>query len=279
MSEHLDTKTLYSLFNARGALPEAAVRHLNSCEQCGRVFRYYLSLDIESLDIEQAGEVNYKNEAWEDAVFALAYGEEGIDANAAKLVAEPDTDYQRVYLRILGDSADYAQNRLAEVSAICERPAETLKAKLESFFVDIASVAAGLVVDIGKFLTAPDVSLLVPAIQFRTLAATAAQDTPAQDALNQHMAVGKLPNEGVYRLIYQPFETILEIEAFKPNPPRVLYYRTNDDQTAFEQYSAVWTSAKPNKWTMKLSPDHPAIVALPEWNYVILAQSYKSLQR
>jgi hypothetical protein len=174
--------------------------------------------------------------------------------------------------RVLGAflSADAAHNPDEEFDD--DRAAGTLKGVLEGFFDKVSAVGAGSVADLKKFLSAPDFSSFVPALRFGTLAAAAAKDTP-----KQHTAEGRLPNDSAYKVLYGPFETILEIEAFKPEPPRVLYYRTSDDGSSFEQYSASWTSAKSDRWTVKLSPDHPAIVALPELNCVILAQSYRSL--
>jgi hypothetical protein len=381
---HIGTNTILSLFDAHGALPEAAIRHISSCERCGRVFRGYLAPSGAAWDAaedwdESETEIGERDEAWEDAAYNLAYGaggagggglsegignsgndvngDGGIDAETAKYVfgapnlataslataslavdslatdklaaakLAVDSEYRRIYLRILGESSEYAEKRLAKAAALLELPLEPLPAhlseplpaaplpepplaaplpapppdpspaplpdpspdpspepspepkkeapgaRLNSFFSDVSSVAAGLVSNIKSFIASPDFSALVPAGRFRTLAATAAPGAP-----KQYIAEGKLPNGSAYTIAYQPFATLLEIEAFRSNPPEVLYYRASDDQTAFRQHSSAWTSAKPGKWTMKLSPDHPAIVALPEWNYVILAQSYKSLQ-
>jgi hypothetical protein len=359
---HIDAKALFSLFDARGALPDAIVRHLNSCECCGRVFLGFLPLgpsdglteggaDSLAKGLTEGGaegsgepEICERDEAWEYAAYNLAYGDDragggyraggaavdcgeaggydraggeaggevgsdgegwgkaasgggsggggsagsngngGMDAETAKYVLAADGEYQKTYLRILGESSEYAKKRLAKAAALIERLPEPLPeslpeakkgalgARLNSFFSCVACVAAGLVPAVESFAASPDFSALVPAGQFRALAATAAPDAP-----RQYIAEGRLPNGSAYKLSYQPFATVLEIDAFRPEPPRVLYYRANGDQTAFGQHSAAWTSVKSGKWTMKLSPDHPAIVALPEWNYVILAQSYKSL--
>jgi hypothetical protein len=204
-----------------------------------------------------------RDDSWENAAYDLAYGDGEPDAKMARTVLTASGDYKKTYLKILRESSDHAEKRLAAASD---------KGAPERFFDEVSAVAAGAVTDLKKFLAALDFTSLVPAARFETLAATAAAGAP-----KQHTAKGRLPNNSSYKVIYGPFETILEIEAFKLEPPRVLYYRTSDDLSSFKQYSASWTSAKSDKWTIKLSSDHPAIIALPELNYVILAQSYKSL--
>jgi hypothetical protein len=260
------------MFNARSALSKELVRHINLCERCGGVFRALLPSEI--LTDEDDTELGEADEQWENAVCGLAFGEDAIDAESAQIVVSAGNDYQRAFLKNLRESSDYAESRIAEAGALPQALEKTPGARLEIFFNNIASAAAGAVSDLKGFLSVPDFSEFVPAGRFRALAATAAPNAPTQ-----YTAEGRLPNGGAYKLLYRQFETLLEIDAFKLEPPRVLYYRASGGQTAFEQHSSAWTLAKPDKWTMKLSADHPAIIALPEFNYVILAQSYKSLQK
>ncbi|MDR1558730.1 MAG: hypothetical protein LBS84_03335 [Clostridiales bacterium] len=274
MSNHLNTMDMYSLFNTRQEFPETLAGRLNSDERDGRVFRAFLLPDA---NVETDKEYD---EAWENAAYTLAYGESAADMKTARSVFETDNDYKKTYLRIIGESSDYAAKRLAEAGGLVSsrdskgKSYKTVDAEMEEFFSKVSAVSSGIVSDLKGFLMMPDFSALVPATRFSTLAAVA-----STDALKQYIADGYLPNGSAYKIIYEPFGTLLEIESFRTEAPRVLYYRASGDESAFEQYSAAWTKVKPDKWIMRLSPDYPAIVALPEWNYVILAQSYKSLRR
>jgi hypothetical protein len=270
-------KEIYDLFNARQSPSQDVIERLSLSERLGAVFRSLLSPspdenlkeNLHELDIEEYDEV------WESAAVNLAFGRDAIDEKTAQNVLSADSDYKKTYLDILRESSDYAEERLTFANRLIARAGgKSAGGAPASFFDRAANVCAGTVSNLKKFLETPDFSAFVPAARFETLAAFA-----AGDASKQFVAEGALPNGSGYKVTYQPFETTLEIEAFRAYPPRVLYFRTNNDQSAFERYSNSWTVAKPDKWIMKLSPDYPAIVALPEWNFVILAQSYKSLTR
>jgi hypothetical protein len=235
---HISFADLCALLNPCAPLPATAIRHMQTCEHCRKRFGLFV-----------------KDGCTPEQFKAILEGE--IAAYDAQIPAAAVETHE---------TTETSETPNGEVAAA--NPGITLFSGIANWGFKVASKFVG---DLQAFLDNPAIGGFSSA-NVESWAATA-----SVAASKQFVARGILPGGSAYKMIFQPLETTLEVDAFSVNEAQVKYYRVDEETNRLTAYSSAWTRTTPGKWTMKLSADHPALIVFPEVNCVLVAASYSNL--